>query len=101
MLAAPAHIDAEVLSALGRLQRSGELTIAEAEDALDDQESAPIQRIPIERLLRRAFTVRHNVSLLDALYVVVASDLDAALVTADRRLADACTTHQLCRLANW
>jgi predicted nucleic acid-binding protein len=42
----------------------------------------------VKPLLVEAWTLRHNLTIADALYVVVASHLKAALVTADRRLAN-------------
>jgi len=39
----PAHFDLEVLSALGRLHRSGELTPAEVEQGLTDLVQAPYE----------------------------------------------------------
>ena len=38
-------------------------------------------------LLPEAWTLRHNVTVTDALYVVLARHLEAALVTADLKLA--------------
>ena len=99
VIAAPAHLDAEVLSALARLQRSGALAVDDVDDALEDLRGAPITRYPTAPLFRSAWTLRDNVAMRDALYVCVARDLDAVLLTADRRLARACETDRLCRVA--
>ena len=40
-------------------------------------------------LLFAAWTLRHNLTVTDAVYVVLARELDAVLVTGDRRLAAA------------
>ena len=99
-LTAPAHVDAEVLSALGRLQRGGHLDSATVDELLDSLEQAPVVRVPIAAMLRRAYALRANVALRDALYVVVAADVRGDLVTVDEGLADACRRRQLCRVAD-
>ena len=85
--AAPAHLDAEVLSALGRLVRAGDVTDDRAALCLDRLARAPIRRYPIATLLTAAWERRANLTLRDALYVALAHRLDATLVTTDRRLA--------------
>jgi predicted nucleic acid-binding protein len=50
-LHAPAHLDAEVLSALGRLHRAGELDAATVAARLSELTIAPIVRHPLARLL--------------------------------------------------
>ncbi len=40
-------------------------------------------------LLAEAWSLRHNLTIADSLYVVIARHLDGSPVTADRRLADA------------
>ena len=40
-------------------------------------------------LIPEAWRLRHNVTVADALYVVVAQHLGAAIVTTDLKLADA------------
>lgn len=39
---APAHFDAEVLSALGRMQRAGALTVAYVDAALEELRQVPV-----------------------------------------------------------
>jgi hypothetical protein len=43
--------------------------------------------VRVATLLPEAWSLRHNLTVADALYVVLARHLDAVLVTADRRLA--------------
>lgn len=87
-LHAPAHLDAEVLSALGRLHRAGELADSTVATALDEIATAPIQRHPLSSLLAGAWRRRENLRLLDALYVELTGTLDqATLLTTDARLA--------------
>jgi len=88
-LHAPMHIDAEVLSALGRLFRAGELTAELVSAALASLVAGPIERHPLAPLLLGAWARRHNLSLRDALYVELADQLGARLVTTDTRLAAA------------
>jgi predicted nucleic acid-binding protein len=98
-LVSPAHLDAEVLSAIGRLVRGGHVEADDAEQMIDNLASAPIQRIPLAPTLGEAWSLRHAVALLDAPYVALAAMLDAPLVTTDARLATACTTRSLCAIA--
>jgi predicted nucleic acid-binding protein len=86
---APAHLDAEVLSALGRLARAGHLQEAEIEARLSLLASMPVQRELLPSLLPGAWARRADLRLVDALYVELASRLDAPLVTTDQRLARA------------
>ncbi|MGQ0680006.1 MAG: type II toxin-antitoxin system VapC family toxin [Actinomycetota bacterium] len=85
----PAHFDAEVLSALGRLHCDGRLSAQETVVRVDRLATAPIQRHPLPPLLAGAFGRRHNLRLVDALYVQLADQLGAPLITSDRALASA------------
>lgn len=87
--AAPAHHDAEVLSALGRLQRAGSISEHAVGNRIGELAEAPIARHPLPPLLRGAWRRRHNLRLADALYVELAHQLGLPLVTTDRRLAQA------------
>lgn len=86
-LAAPAHLDAEVLSALARLQRGGGLT--QAAERLEALASLPVRRLPLEPLLAPAWALMDRIAIRDALYVALAAALDATLITTDRRLRGA------------
>ena len=88
-LHAPAHVDAEVLSALGRLHRAGELDVTAVSTALGELALAPIIRQPLAGLLAGAWAARDQLRLVDALYVELAVALQATLVTTDARLARA------------
>jgi len=85
-LHAPAHVDAEVLSALGRLQRAGTIEADGVETMLYHLADAPIQRHPVTTLLLGAWGRRHQLRLADALYVELAIALGLPLVTTDGRL---------------
>lgn len=85
----PAHFDAEVFSALGRLVRAGNLEERLMEPILHQLAHAPFFRYTLRPLLVTAWGLRHNLSLRDALYVALARRLEAPLITADTRLAQA------------
>lgn len=86
---APAHFDAEVLSALGRMQRAGVLTVARVDGALDELRRAPVTRHGLSSLLAGAWARRDTLRLADALYVELAETAGIALLTTDQRLARA------------
>ena len=86
---APAHVDAEVLSALGRLERAGRLDDVEAADGLLALSELPIERHAVSPLLLGAWTLRNELRLVDGLYVELARQLGMRLVTTDQRLARA------------
>jgi len=88
---APAHVDAEVLSALGRLERAGRLDDVEAADGLLALSELPIERHAVSPLLLGAWTLRNELRLVDGLYVELARQLGMRLVTTDQRLARAAT----------
>lgn len=87
-LHAPAHIDGEVLSALGRLHRAGDLGPDAVEAMLAALAVAPIQRHQLSELLIGAWGRRHQLRLADALYVELAASRELPLVTTDSRLHD-------------
>jgi predicted nucleic acid-binding protein len=86
-LHAPAHLDAEILSALGRLFRASRLAESAVVAALEELAKAPIQRHPLSGLLSGAWTRRENHRLVDGLYVELADALAATILTTDARLA--------------
>jgi predicted nucleic acid-binding protein len=90
VLHAPAHLDADVLSALGRLHRAGELAASDAEAGLSRLETVPLTRHDLPQLLGGAWARRSDLRLLDALYVELAARLGVRLLTTDHRLARAC-----------
>ena len=85
-----AHLDAEVLSALARGYRAGELVADEVATALRLLGDMVLTPMPIGAdLLDAAWELRHNVYAKDALYVALARALGAELVTTDNHLAKA------------
>jgi predicted nucleic acid-binding protein len=88
-LHAPHVLDVEVLSALRRLVRMGDLPAARAEEAIEDLQLLLLARHGHDDLLPRAWELRQNITAYDAVYVALAEALDAALVTCDRALGAA------------
>lgn len=89
VLHAPAHVDAEVLSGLGRLHRSGRLTASAVGVRLSAMAAAPVARHPLANLIGGAWERRGTLRVADALYVELAAGLAAPLLTTDARLARA------------
>ncbi len=88
-LHAPAHLDAEVLSAFGRLHRSGEVSADVVTACLSAVAAAPITRHDVGSLLDGAWARRDRLRLADALYVELADRLGVRLITTDERLGRA------------
>lgn len=85
-----AHLDAEVLSALARLHRAGELAADEVDELLRRLARLEVRRLAIGgALLDAAWQLRDNIAARDALYVAAARDLDCGLLTTDQHLARA------------
>ena len=72
VLASPAHLDAEVLSALGRLHRHGVLSGFGVEEMLDDLADTVRRAVPIEDLTSMAFGFAATSRVRDGLYVALA-----------------------------
>ena len=79
--------DAEVGQVLRRYVRAGEVPAARAKAALEDLGALPLQRYPMLPLLPRAFELRENATVYDALYLALAEETDAPLLTRDRRVS--------------
>ena len=86
-LVAPAHLDAEVLSALRQLARATEIESQAVERALSQLIRMPIHRYQLAPLLQRAWALRHNVALRGGLYVACAEAARSGLLTIDAELA--------------
>jgi len=80
---------AEAAAALRRLELSGAVTPARVAVAFDDLLASSVRRVQVRPLLSEAWALRHNLTVADGLYVVLARHLDVPLVTTDSRLANA------------
>lgn len=87
-LAAPHLIDVEVLSAWRRLTTAGHLDERRADLAITDLRALRLDRVPHGPLLDRCWQLRSNLTMYDAVYVALAEITGAALLTADRKLAE-------------
>jgi predicted nucleic acid-binding protein len=84
---APHLLDVEVVSALRRFVRKGEVLQDRAEEAVEDLGLLRIVRHAHGDLLRRAWELRENVTAYDAMYVALAESIAAPIITCDRPLA--------------
>jgi len=89
VLHAPHLLDVEVAQVLRRFERTHAIGPGRAKEALDDLRALRLIRHPHEPLLDRVWSLRHNLSAYDGLYVALAEGLDAPLITLDRRIAEA------------
>lgn len=95
----PSLADVEFTSALFRLLARRMINVERAEEALQDFTDLPLLRHGHLLLLSRVLAFRAHITAYDAVYVALAENLGAELVTADARLAVAVETHTSVRLA--
>ena len=88
-LHAPHLLDVEVVQALRRLVRTGDVLPVRAEEALGDLAALAIRRHSHFDLLDSAWELRDNLTAYDAMYIALAEATDAVLVTCDARLSTA------------
>ena len=81
---APHLLDVEVLSALRRLARTGEVLPKRAEEAVEDLRLLRVMRHGHLDLAARAWELRQNLTAYDAVYLALAEALNATVVTCDR-----------------
>lgn len=87
-LAAPNSVSIEVANVLSAKVRNGDLSLAQARQAIADMNERTVSRYPAEVLLDRAMAIsialKHAV--YECLYVALAEVFDCQVVTADERL---------------
>lgn len=88
-LFAPAHVDAEVVSALRGMARRSTVVHAAVPAALRHLAKFPIRRMPLAPLLQRIWELQDTITPYDAAYVALAERLDGPLITSDGKLAAA------------
>lgn len=84
---APEHYLVEIASALRRAEYRVAVTPAQATAAFDRLRGATLRRVQVRPLLQECWKRRGHLTIADALYVVLAEEIGATLVTADMRLA--------------
>ena len=91
-LAAPALLLEECANVLWVKRRRAELTSDEARARLRLLREAPVELVPSAGLLDQALelAIHLDQTVYDCIYLALAVHLDGQLVTADRRLAEAC-----------
>lgn len=65
------------------------ITTDRADIALGRLLTLRANRVDVKPLIRNVWTLRHNLTIADAVYISLARHLTAPLVTADNRLARA------------
>lgn len=91
-LAAPSLIGFETANIIRRHELAELISPDQAAQAHADLLDLQIEQWPHELIARRAWELRHNLSVYDAGYVAVAELIAAPLVTLDVRLARAAGT---------
>lgn len=102
-LLAPDLLWAELGNALWKKHRRRELDQRTARRLFRDFARVPIQFHPAERWTEAALEVaiRHDITVYDGLYLVLAVGNGCRLVTADRRLHEACRACALRDAVEW
>ena len=85
----PHLVDVEVVQGLRRLVRMREVSPARAKETIADLLALDLHRHSHPGLLSRAWTLRENISIYDAMYLSLGDALDAPVVTCDGPLAGA------------
>lgn len=88
-LFAPAHVDAEVVSALRGMARRSTALYAAVPAALRHLADFPLRRMPLAPLLQRIWELQDNITSYDAAYIALAERLDGPLITGDGKLVAA------------
>ena len=93
----PVHVphlfDLEVANALRRFVRTSAITTTRADDALQDLADMRMTRHGHFRLLHRVWELRDHLTAYDAVYVALAEELNAPLLTRDAKIAAASVHH--------
>jgi predicted nucleic acid-binding protein len=85
----PEHFFIEASGVLRRMELNSVISRTDAQSAFDRLGRLLVRRVAVRPYLADAWQMRHNFTIADAVYVVVARVNGAALVTADIRLANA------------
>lgn len=91
-LHAPELVRAEATNVLRRLERSKQISTAEANAAQDDLMHLSLETFSFDPFAERIWELRHTVTSHDAWYIAVAEALQLPLATLDTKLAAATGT---------
>lgn len=86
---APDLVIPECLSVLRGWGLGGHASWARLDQAVEDLLAMPMVLWPMSPLVPRSWSLRHNVSSYDSMYIALAESLDAELVTCDGPLSRA------------
>jgi predicted nucleic acid-binding protein len=92
-LAAPDLLVFEVLAVLRRQTHREEIAEHRAAGAVEDLADLPIELFPSLPLRRRAWAMRRNLTVADAMFVALAEQLDEPLATNDGALVAEAAKH--------
>jgi predicted nucleic acid-binding protein len=83
---APAYLDIEVVAALHGLARRNDVLAASEPALIERWLQMPIRRMPLAHAAAdRIWQLRANMTAYDAVYVALADQLTASLITCDRK----------------
>ena len=85
-LVAPHLLDVEVVSALRGLVAGGRIEAHRIQEILERLSDFPAERHPHLSLLQRAWELRHNFTVYDAVYIALAEATGGVLYTTDEKL---------------
>jgi predicted nucleic acid-binding protein len=88
-LFAPAHLDAEVVSALRGMSQNNSRLRDAVPGALRHLAGFPTRRMPLAPLLERIWELRENLTPYDAAYIALAERLHAPVITCDGKMTTA------------
>jgi predicted nucleic acid-binding protein len=88
-LHAPHLLDIEVAHVLRRLVRENTISAQRGDQAVHVLQDLRLTRYPHFVFLPQIWLLRHNLSAYDAVYVALAEELGATLLTRDARLTSA------------
>jgi predicted nucleic acid-binding protein len=88
-LFAPAHLDAEVVSALRGMSLHNATLREAVPAALRHLAGFPIRRMPLAPLLERMWELRENLTPYDAAYIALAERLPGPVITCDGKMTTA------------
>lgn len=83
----PEHYYVEVTAAIRRAELHGAISPSLANEGAQRLQRSTLHRAQVRPLLAAAWGHRGHLTIADALYVVLAEQIDATLVTGDMKLA--------------